>query len=120
MKYAEKIENFISELDTTIPFNGYQCCGNCAKHEHNTQGYTKSFWISSDDLDNKASQGVDLNFINFDENDMAHIVDVAMNNQLSFFLSTFSDSGFFRIGVYSKRGKPEIKVYNDGKEVINK
>ena len=120
MKYADKLNNFISDLEQEIPFAGFHCCGTCARHEHTTSKHHKSFWILSDDLDNKASIGVDLNFINISDDDMTYIVDVAMKNQLSFYLSQFTDKNYFRVGVYSKRGKPEIKAYQDGKEILSK
>ena len=120
MKYADKLKNFISDLKQTIPFSGVHCCGSCARHRHDTSNYNKSFWIYSDDLDNKASMGVDLNFIHITDNDMTLVIDTAIKNKLSIFLSSFSDKNYFRIGVYSKRGKPEIKIYEDGKLVLAK
>ncbi len=118
MKYKEKLENFINDLDKQINFLGYMCCGTCARGRHQEKGYEKSFWISTDDLDNKASVGVDLILFNqILTKDLLKMISLtAQENDLSFYLSVFQDSGYSRMGVYSKRGKQEKKLYVDGVE----
>jgi hypothetical protein len=119
MKYLEKLENFISDLNESHHFLGVMCCGTCAWSEHNESGYEDTFWILSDDLDNKPSQGVDLLFHgHIDTETFKLVIFLAEKNNLSTFL-TFGDEGseYVRIGVYSKRGKQEKKLYMNGKEI---
>ena len=117
MKYKEKLENFIDDLNQNIHFVGVMCCSNCGRHAQTESGHEKSFFILSDDLDNKASQGVDLFTQNTSEFDMEFICMTATKNQLSFYYSIFKDRNTFRMGVYSKKGKQEIATYIDGKRI---
>jgi hypothetical protein len=116
MKYKEKLQNFIEDLNQNIPYLGVMCCGKCGRHAYEESGYEKSFFILSDDLDNKASQGVDLLTQNISESDFDFICNTAAKNKLSFYFSVFTEKNTFRMGVYSKKGKQEIKTYLDGKD----
>ena len=116
MKYAEKLENFINDLDEKIPFIGSHCCGSCAKHAHEQSGNEKTFYFLEDDLRNKASIGIDLVVKNYERGDELTIMALAKKNNLSFYISFFTGRNTFRMGVYSKRGKQEAKMYVDGKE----
>jgi len=116
MKYAEKLENFINDLDEKIPFIGSHCCGSCAKHAHEQSGNEKTFYFLEDDLRNKASIGIDLVVKNYERGDELTIMELAKKNNLSFYISFFTSRNTFRMGVYSKRGKQEAKMYVDGKE----
>lgn len=117
MKYEQKLENFTRDLDNQINFLGYMCCGTCARGKYEQSGHKKSFWISSDDIDNKASQGVDIMLFYDEPFDIETIISTATKHNLSFYFSMWSDRNQYRIGVYSKRGKQEIKFYVDGKEI---
>lgn len=119
MKYAEKLEKFINDLNEKIPFIGSQCCGSCARHTHEVSGNHKSVWFLSDDLSNKASIGVDLIISNYETNDEDIIMELAKKNNLSFYISFFRNEPTFRMGVYSKKGKQEGKVYVDGENIKN-
>lgn len=118
MKYLEKLENFINDLNEKIPFIGSHCCGSCATHAHEESGNQKSFYFLEDDLRNKASVGIDLVVKNMQEGDELTIMGLANKHNLSFYMSIFKDRNTFRMGVYSKRGKQEVKMYVDGKEIL--
>ena len=135
MKYKEKLEAFIEDLSKDIPYIGIQCCGSCAWRSHIEAGNEVSFWISADDLDNKASKGVDINFIYGDGTEQEFppqrdvtplgisapifpLLSYAKSNDLSFYSNY--NNGYVRMGVYSKRGKQEVRFYADGLDVTSK
>jgi hypothetical protein len=119
MKYKEKLSNFLNDLSSKIEFLGYHCCGTCARAKVNPNLNQSSFWILADDLDNKASEGVDLNFINLNQELISMIIEYSRKNQLSCSFSFNSKYNSLRISIYSIRGKQEYRVWEDGVLVNN-
>ena len=121
MKYLEKLENFINDLDKDYHYLGSQCCGSCALARHKESGHQHTFFIRSDDFDNKPGLGVELDFIAPMTHDLVRkVFQLAKNNNLSAFLSYGIETLYINIGVYSKRGKQEYKVWEDHKLIESK